>query len=137
MRHLLTTAATLLFVTPCLAQLFATPSPPTPSPSMPSPSQMYLPPAEFDRHYDGKLTVETVTSERLRTQCANATQSSLGCAFPGPNRCRIILVDEASIRAVGWTLEGMLRHERAHCNGWPQSHPGKRPYPPNEGRLLP
>jgi hypothetical protein len=119
MRHLLTTAATLLFVTPCLAQ------------------QLHLPPVEYDRPYNGKLTVERVTPEELRAQCASAVQSSLGCSFPRANSCRIILVDEALIRAVGWTVELMLRHERAHCNGWPQSHPGKRPYPPNEGRLLP
>ena len=111
MRCFLATAATLLFVTPCLAQ------------------QMYLPPVEYDKPYPGKIAVETVTTTQLLTQCANATQSSLGCAFPGADRCRNILVDEASMRAVGWTLEAMLRHERAHCNGWPQSHPGKRPYP--------
>jgi hypothetical protein len=110
MRHLLTTAATLLFVTPCLAQ------------------QLHLPPVEYDRPYNGKITIETVTNAQLRAQCANANMSSLGCAFPGLNSCRILLVDEASIRAVGWTVELMLRHERAHCNGWPQSHAGKRPY---------
>jgi hypothetical protein len=117
MRYLLTTAATLLFVTPCLAQ------------------GLHLPPVEYDKPYPSKITVETVTNAQLRAQCANATQSSLGCAFPGPDRCRILLVDEASIKAVGWTLELILRHERAHCNGWPQSHVGKRPYQPNEGRL--
>jgi hypothetical protein len=104
---------------PTCAQLFM----PTPS------SRMYLPPVEFDRPYTGKITVETVTKEQLRAQCAAASQWSLGCSFPIPGRCRIILVDEASINAVGWTVEAMLRHERAHCNGWTQDHPGKRPYP--------
>ena len=110
MRYLLTTAATLLVVTPCLAQ-------------------MHLPPVEYDKPYTGKLTVETVTTEQLRTQCAAATKWSVGCAFPGPNSCRIILLEEKLINAIGWTKELMLRHETAHCNGWPQSHAGKRPYP--------
>ena len=110
MRYLLTTAATLLCVTPCLAQ-------------------MHLPPVEYDKPYPGQLTVEEVTSAQLRTRCVSATQSSLGCAFPGKDKCHILLVSEASMRAVGWTVEAMLRHERAHCNGWPQSHPGRRPYP--------
>jgi hypothetical protein len=109
-----------------LAQLFAMPSPP---------STMYLPPAEFDRPYNGKITIETVTKDQLLAQCTSATRSSLGCSFPGPKSCRIILVDEASMRAVGWTVEAMLRHERAHCNGWTQDHPGKRPYQSSEGRL--
>jgi len=102
-------AATLL-ITPCLAQ-------------------QHLPPAEYDRPYTGKLTVEVVTLAQLLATCSTALASSLGCAFPGPNRCRIILLDEAHIQAVGWTVELMLRHERAHCNGWPGDHPGKRPYP--------
>ena len=115
MRYLLTTAAMLLCVTPCLAE-------------------MHLPPVEYDKPYPGKITIETVTSAQLQARCAAASQWSLGCSFPkGTNSCHILLVDEASMKAVGWTLEVMLRHERAHCNGWTQDHPGKRPYPSNDG----
>jgi hypothetical protein len=110
MRDLLTTAA-MLFAAPCLAQ------------------GLHLPPVEYDKPYPGKITIETVTNEQLRARCANASMSSLGCAYPGATSCHILLVDEAAIRAVGWTVELILRHERAHCNGWPQAHPGRRPYP--------
>ena len=108
-----------------LAQLFALPSPST---------TMYLPPAEFDKPYPGKITIETVTSAQLQARCAAASQWSLGCSFPRPGNCLILLVSETSMLIVGWTLEAMLRHERAHCNGWTQDHPGKRPYQSNEGR---
>ena len=92
-------------------------------------AQMHLPPVEFDHPYPGKLTVEVVTRAQLLATCSSAFASSLGCAFPGKDRCHIKLLDEESMRAVGWTVEAMMRHERAHCNGWPQSHPGRRPYP--------
>ena len=92
-------------------------------------AQQHLPPIEYDRPYTGKLTVEVVTRAQLLATCSSALASSLGCAFPSKDRCHIKLLDEESIRAVGWTVELMLRHERAHCNGWPGDHPGKRPYP--------
>ena len=96
--------------------------------SIPS-HQMNLTPVEYDKPYPGKLTVEVVTRAQLLATCSSALASSLGCAFPGKDRCHIKLLDEESMRAVGWTVEAMIRHERAHCNGWPQDHPGKRPYP--------
>jgi hypothetical protein len=88
MRCFLATAATLLFV-----PLFVTPCH----------AQMHLPPVEYDKPYTGKLTIETVTTGQLRALCAAATQWSAGCAFPGKDSCRIILLDERLINAIGWT----------------------------------
>lgn len=85
-----------------------------------------IPPPEYDYPYKGKLVVQTVTLEQLREQCSVATAMSLGCAFPSANSCRIILIDEYYIAARGWTKELMMRHELAHCNGWPGDHPGAR-----------
>lgn len=110
MRYLLATAAVFLCVTNCQAQT-------------------HLPPVEFDKPYTGKLTIEVVSLAQLVATCSSASWASLGCAFPGKDKCHIKLLDEAAIRAAGWTVELMLRHERAHCNGWPGDHPGKRPYP--------
>lgn len=98
-------------------------------------TNLHLPPLEYDFPYKGKLAIETVTREQLLARCASAHQGSLGCAFPGSGNCRILLVDDATMKAVGWTRELMLRHETAHCNGWPQSHVGWRPYYRNEGLL--
>lgn len=102
---------------------------PQPQLSPPATAQipLHLPPVVYDQPYKGRLTTEIVTPEQLRTRCYNATLRSLGCAFPGSNNCHIIMLDEARINAAGWTVELMLRHERAHCNGWTQDHPGKRP----------
>ena len=43
--------------------------------------------------------------------------------------CRIILIDDAVMKARGWTTELLLRHEIGHCNGWPGNHPGERELP--------
>jgi hypothetical protein len=37
-----------------------------------------------------------------------------------------ILVDDAVMKARGWTTELLLRHDR--CNVWPSDHPGQRPH---------
>lgn len=132
MRKLLITiaagAAVLAFseVTRPRAQLFQ-PAPQPATPPVTAQIPLHLPPVVYDQPFKGKLTTETVTPEQLRARCFNATLRSLGCAFPGSSSCHIIMVDEARINAAGWTVELMLRHERAHCNGWTQDHPGKRP----------
>jgi hypothetical protein len=87
---------------------------------------LHLPPVKYDKPYTGKLTIERVTIEQLLARCTNANVRSLGCAFRSAADCLILLVDDASIKAAGWTYELMLRHETAHCNGWPASHPGIR-----------
>jgi hypothetical protein len=97
----------------------------------PKPKYLILPPVEFDHPYAGKLTVETVaTREELSEICGKAfTQWTLGCAFRhGNNGCRIVLADESIIKARGWTVALIMRHEIGHCNGWPGDHPGERPY---------
>jgi hypothetical protein len=87
---------------------------------------LYLPPIEYDYPYTGKLTIERVTSEQLMARCSAATAISLGCAFSGSGNCFVLLVDDTSIKALGWTYDLLLRHELAHCNGWPAYHPGKK-----------
>ena len=60
------------------------------------------------------------------------SQSSLGCAFPRANSCRIILVDEALIRAVG--LDGRANaasragtlQRLAAVSSWQEAIPTKR-----------
>lgn len=94
----------------------------------PARAQLSLPPEQYDHTPKMPVTVERVTKDQLLAQCYTATKSSLGCAFPSSTSCRIIIVDDAAMRADGrgWTYELMFRHERAHCNGWPQAHPNLR-----------
>ena len=49
-----------------------------------------------------------------------------GCAIFLPNECRIYLYDAKRLLALGVDPDYTLRHELAHCMGWPGSHPGAR-----------
>jgi len=85
-----------------------------------------LPPAQYDRPYKGHLTIETVANvAAVRAVCGLAKVNA--CAFHGTGIdiavCRIILPKDK----LGDKL--LMRHELGHCNGWPNHHPGIRPYP--------
>jgi hypothetical protein len=89
--------------------------PPPPKQSMP-----ILPPVEFDRYYEGDLTIKIVpTLEELRTACNNLNpdQWTLACAFRREKSCVIYMVEDEVMRKRGWTTGLLLRHEIGHCNG--------------------
>jgi hypothetical protein len=57
---------------------------------------MILPPAEYDRYYEGDLTIKTVaTLEELRAACRGMKPWTLACAYFRADSCRITLVDDA------------------------------------------
>ena len=113
-----------------------TPIPP-PAPERPAPvpvtlpiaplSHIALPPAEYDRAYAGKLTVlKEDNYVFIRHVCADT---------PNPIACSFRTYDSASGETISclimlgpdtWSDERAMRHEMAHCNGWPGDHPGAR-----------
>jgi hypothetical protein len=97
-------------------------------PTTPNPKQiMILPPVEYDRYYEGDLTIKIVpTLEELRAACNNQTPSMLGCAWARGKYCVIYMVEDAVMRTRGWNTGLVLRHEIGHCNGWAHDHPGQR-----------
>jgi hypothetical protein len=104
-----------------------TEEPPTPSTQpvlrMPPPSRgAILPPAEYDHEYTGKLDiVKVLDGEQVRAMCPDAFRNGgypIACAQVRPNSCTIIITPEEIIKRHGYTLEAVLRHERAHCNGF-------------------
>jgi hypothetical protein len=40
--------------------------------------------------------------------------------------CFVYIAEDDILEKAGWTYDTLMRHERGHCNGWPQSHPGAR-----------
>jgi len=82
-----------------------------------------LPPPEFDREYDGMLTVVRGTQQQLREACPNSFKPSnlaIGCAKPmfGGGTCIVFILNDAGLQMIGWDYEIVFRHERAHCVGW-------------------
>jgi len=99
---------------------------------VPAAQAQVIPPAQYDRPYGGSLTVNTVPTQRalaeICPQAAARTPNMIGCAWRSPDgsQCRITLVSDAVLVALGSTRARILRHERGHCNGWPGHHPGGR-----------
>jgi hypothetical protein len=100
--------------------------PPTPV-MMPILPHVALPPAEFDHPYTGKLTVLKEDNYVFIRHVCSDTKNPIACSFRTYDdktgetlSCLIILGPDV------WGDERVLRHEMAHCNGWPGDHPGAR-----------
>jgi len=116
-----------------LGQFFPYP-PAAPFPPVKAPAEkryMILPPVEYDKHYDGDLTIKMVPSlEALYAACNIYNQPlMLACSWHNAKSCVIYLLDDEMMRKRGWNTGILLRHEIGHCNGWPGDHPGLRPLP--------
>ena len=88
-----------------------------------------LPPAEYDHPYKGHLRVTRVASEaEVREMCPGVTFTlgALACTHRTSLGCFVTMVSDAIIREHGTTPQTVLRHEIAHCNGWPGDHRGAR-----------
>jgi hypothetical protein len=112
---------------------------PAPSTTVPSPPPkpkpiMILPPVEYDRFYEGDLILKFVpTLEQLRNECNQPNNHfMLACSYPSNQNCLIIMVEDKIMRAKGWNLGLVLRHEMGHCNGWPGDHAGQRAFVPKQ-----
>jgi hypothetical protein len=100
-----------------------------------------LPPEFYDRPYKGnKLTVTRVPTQAEVTKLCPPTvfPHKLGCAYMTGGQakdesyaeCRVILLADEVVASLGFTTpEFVLRHEIAHCNGWPATHIGARLLP--------
>jgi hypothetical protein len=93
------------------------------------------PPAEYDRPYQGQLLItQVVTVAELTAFCRGVSTSA--CARVGVDFCHILMLQDEPASAE------VLRHELAHCNGWPKDHPRPSPAgdlyrrPPAVGPLL-
>jgi hypothetical protein len=86
-------------------------------------SKNYLPPQEFDHEYKGELTIRRGTQDDLRAACPNTFKPgnyAIGCTYRqlGGASCLIYIVNDNVLQSINWDIEIVLRHERAHCNGW-------------------
>jgi hypothetical protein len=89
------------------------------------------PPAEFDpleHPYKGDLTIIKTSMQHVKEICPIFQPGipPLACATHDPGWCRVTIARDEDIKAVGWEPNRVLRHELAHCNGWPGDHPGAR-----------
>jgi hypothetical protein len=102
-----------------------------PAPVRPT-AKFILPPVEYDKHYDGDLTIKIVPDIiSLKAACVSGDNPlpagmMLACAWHNAKSCVIYMVEDRVMREHNWNTGLLLRHEIAHCNGWPADHPGER-----------
>ena len=96
-------------------------------PTAVEPFPIYYPAVEFDRPHLGTLMM-TIAKDAadLLTACGEDSKAALGCSMRFPKWCLIILAPDDVIKSYGWTSQAVIRHEMAHCNGWPADHRGWR-----------
>jgi hypothetical protein len=86
----------------------------------------YLPPAQYDHPYSGTVEVVRVsTRAEAKAACPNIVRP-VGCARSVYGKCLIFVLPDAELKRTGFNPEYVLKHEIAHCNGWPGEHPGAR-----------
>jgi hypothetical protein len=93
----------------------------------------FFPPPEYDRPYTGKLTIERVADPAAVKLHCPELRYPVGCAKVAYDlsSCVIFIVSDEFInrqpneirRLFAYSYENFLRHELAHCNGWPADHP--------------
>ena len=81
-----------------------------------------LPPTEFDYEYTGRMTITRGNEATIKTECWDKTE--VACAFRiTAETCYVWIVDDNILSRKRLSYDVVLRHERAHCNGW--KHPKK------------
>jgi hypothetical protein len=88
-----------------------------------------LPPVEYDHPVKGPVVVVDYKNETaLRAACNVYPPAGylVGCAPQLGNPCQILLLGSVNPAVHGLTRNIVLRHEMAHCNGWPRTHEGIR-----------
>jgi hypothetical protein len=77
-----------------------------------------LPPVEYDHPFAGDLYIVDGKGKCI-------TDISIACADPHDTWCLISYEKERVVRSP-MTINLVIRHEIAHCNGWPGDHRGAR-----------
>lgn len=83
-------------------------------------SGVVLPPPEYDHPYAGRLIVQTVSIWSMPVACG--LRDVVACSFRMNGVCRVIYPRLSDVGQA--KMLDLIRHETAHCNGWPKDHPG-------------
>jgi hypothetical protein len=91
------------------------------------------PPDEYEHmDYMGELSIVRPHTTQEFKQLCTQFGATFACSriwkpiATWAGRCQIVIVDDWLLQAARWSYEGALKHEMAHCNGWPEDHPGMR-----------
>lgn len=78
------------------------------------------PPARFNHQYAGMVIEHQHPVAEARDICASKGTRADACAWVARGVCHIVIPTRGAPVS---DLASYRRHEIAHCNGWPASHP--------------
>lgn len=75
----------------------------------------------FDVPYEGEIRIKIYEADHLKEVCSMLAGTEIlhGCAQRWPYFCMIWV----SAALPPDFQENIIRHEKAHCHGWPNTHP--------------
>jgi hypothetical protein len=77
------------------------------------------PPARYDHRYAGPVIERVLPLGVAREVCAHMGAAADACSWVTHHTCYIVIPRDGPVS----DLRAYVRHERAHCNGWPANHP--------------
>jgi hypothetical protein len=80
------------------------------------------PPGQYNHPYAGRVVERVMPVAEVRALCTSVGASGrfVACAWVSDGVCHIVLPNDEPA-----PVSTYRRHEIAHCNGWPASHPHK------------
>lgn len=82
--------------------------------------QVLEPPARYLHRYHGQVIEQVLPVAEVRKICrTKGLWQADACSWEAKGKCFIVVPSNGPARDV----EAYKRHELAHCNGWPASHP--------------
>lgn len=80
------------------------------------------PPPHYVRPFHGPVIERVLPLAAAQRACARMGTHADACAWVTGGKCYIVIPRNGPAR----DLRAYRRHELAHCNGWPASHPEER-----------
>jgi len=77
-------------------------------------------PAQYSHPFDGPVVERVIPVAEVRALCTSqgASPRGVACSWVSDGTCYMVLPSDEQAPASTYR-----RHETAHCNGWPASHP--------------
>jgi hypothetical protein len=77
------------------------------------------PPQRSNHAYTGPVIERVLSLKEARAACAHRGVHADACSWQIGRSCYLVIPRGGPVK----DLNAYRRHERAHCNGWPENHP--------------
>ncbi len=83
------------------------------------PTYVLEPPVRYNHAYAGPVIERVLPLGKARQACAQKGVHADACSWLNGRTCVLVIPRNGPVKS----LSAYIRHERAHCNGWAETHP--------------